>query len=85
MTYTIAFEESHRAYQIQDEERGCHVWVPGQDVKITLIHPYNDDTEEYEVGFSTRRACVLALGILLAKEAFFAAFVGPESPFDLPF
>lgn len=84
MTYTIAFEESHRAYQIQDEV-GRHIWVPKQDVKITLIHPYNDDTDEYEVGFSTRRACVLALGILLAKEAFFRSFVGPESPFDIPF
>ena len=80
MTYELIFNESERCSQILDE-RGSHVWVPGQDV--TGRSP--DEYEDWELGFRRRTDAVRALGTLIAKEKFFRNFVGPESPFDIPF
>lgn len=79
MIYELAFDESLHCYQILDE-RGSHVWVPGQDVTTPI-----DEYEDWEIGFSRRTDAVRALGTLIAKEKFFRNFVGPESPFDIPF
>lgn len=79
MTYELAFNEHHHCYQILDE-RENRVWVPGQDVTTPI-----DEYEDWEIGFARRTDAVCALGTLIAKEKFFRNFVGPESPFDIPF
>lgn len=79
MTYELIFNEHHHCYQILDE-RENHVWVPGQDVTTPI-----DEYEDWEIGFARRTDAVCALGTLIAKEKFFRNFVGPESPFDIPF
>lgn len=79
MTYELIFNESRHCYQILDE-RGNHVWLPGQDVTMPI-----DEHESWEIGFARRSDAVCALGELIAKEKFFRNFVGPEIPFDIPF
>lgn len=84
MTYELIFNEQERCYQILDE-RENHVWVPGQDVAIEVFEPFTEAVESWEIGFRHRTDAVCALGTLIAKEKFFRNFVGPESPFDIPF
>ena len=79
MAYELIFNEQERCYQILDE-RGSHVWVPGQDVTTPI-----DEYEDWEIGFARRTDAVCALGTLISKEEFFRNFVGPESPFDIMF
>lgn len=84
MTYELAFDEHHHCYQILDE-RGSHVWVPGQDVTIEVFEPFTESVESWEIGFARRTDAVCALGTLIAKEKFFRNFVGPDGQFDIPF
>ena len=83
--HDIWYDESDRCYKVVNAFSGEAVWAPGMDVTIGVFDHIDGHVEDWEVGYSTRERAVAGRDWLEERDVFNVMFVGPASPFDLPF